>query len=71
MAARGGGEIAGDEGSVADLGEWGVIAALKARMPAGALTSVGIGDDSAVVATPSGSVVAAICCMIAIAWPSE
>ena len=57
---RGGGEIAGDEGSVADLGEWGVIAALKARMPAGALTSVGIGDDSAVVATPSGSVVAAV-----------
>jgi thiamine-monophosphate kinase len=56
----GGGEIAGDEGSVADLGEWGVIAALKARMPAGALTTVGIGDDSAVVTTPSGSVVAAV-----------
>ncbi len=29
-------------------------------MPAGALTSVGIGDDSAVVAAPSGSVVAAV-----------
>jgi thiamine-monophosphate kinase len=29
-------------------------------MPAGALTSVGIGDDSAVVGTPSGSVVAAV-----------
>jgi thiamine-monophosphate kinase len=57
---RGGSEIADDEGSVADLGEWGVIAALKARMPAGALTSVGIGDDSAVVAAPSGSVVAAV-----------
>ena len=57
---RGGGEIAGDEGSVADLGEWGVIAALKARMPAGALTLVGIGDDSAVVSAPSGSVVAAV-----------
>ena len=57
---RGGGEIAGDEGSVADLGEWGVIAALRARMPAGALTSVGIGDDAAVVGTPSGSVVAAV-----------
>jgi thiamine-monophosphate kinase len=56
----GGGEIAGEDGSVADLGEWGVIAALKARMPAGALTSVGIGDDSAVVAAPSGSVVAAV-----------
>ena len=57
---RGGGEIAGDEGSVADLGEFGVIAALRARMPAGPLTSVGIGDDAAVVAAPSGSVVAAV-----------
>jgi thiamine-monophosphate kinase len=57
---RGGGEIAGDEGSVADLGEWGVIAALRARMPAGPLTSVGIGDDAAVVTAPSGSVVAAV-----------
>jgi thiamine-monophosphate kinase len=56
----GGGEIAGEERSVADLGEWGVIAALKARMPAGRLTSVGIGDDSAVVGAPSGSVVAAV-----------
>jgi thiamine-monophosphate kinase len=59
-AVGGGGEIAGEEGSVADLGEWGVIAALKARMPAGALTTVGIGDDSAVVTAPSGSVVAAV-----------
>jgi thiamine-monophosphate kinase len=56
----GGGEITGEDGSVADLGEWGLIAALTARMPAGALTSVGIGDDSAVVAAPSGSVVAAV-----------
>jgi thiamine-monophosphate kinase len=52
--------IASENGSIADLGEWGVIAALKARMPAGKLTSVGIGDDSAVVTTPSGSVVAAV-----------
>ena len=57
---HGGGEIAGDERSVADLGEFGVIAALRARMPAGPLTSVGIGDDAAVVAAPSGSVVAAV-----------
>src|ERR1700749_3733294 len=56
----GGGEIAGEGGSVADLGEWGVIAALRARMPAGALTSVGIGDDPGVVGAPSGSVVAAV-----------
>jgi thiamine-monophosphate kinase len=59
-ALRGGDEIAGEDGSVADLGEWGVIAALRARMPAGALTSVGIGDDAAVVGAPSGSVVAAV-----------
>ncbi len=37
-----------------------MIAALAARMPAGPLTSVGIGDDAAVVAAPSGSVVAAV-----------
>jgi thiamine-monophosphate kinase len=37
-----------------------VIAALRARMPPGPLTSVGIGDDAAVVAAPSGSVVAAV-----------
>jgi thiamine-monophosphate kinase len=37
-----------------------VIAALAARMPAGPLTSVGIGDDAAVVGAPSGSVVAAV-----------
>jgi thiamine-monophosphate kinase len=46
--------------SVADLGEWGVIAAIAGRMPAGSLTSVGIGDDAAVVGAPSGSVVAAV-----------
>jgi thiamine-monophosphate kinase len=45
---------------MADLGEWGVIAALTGRMPAGPLTSVGIGDDAAVVGAPSGSVVAAV-----------
>ncbi|MGH3267194.1 MAG: AIR synthase related protein, partial [Trebonia sp.] len=56
----GGGEIAGEDRSVADLGEWGIIAALRARVPAGELTTVGIGDDSAVVTTPSGSVVAAV-----------
>jgi thiamine-monophosphate kinase len=37
-----------------------VIAALAARMPPGPLTSVGIGDDAAVVGAPSGSVVAAV-----------
>jgi thiamine-monophosphate kinase len=52
--------IAEQGGSIADLGEWGVIAALAGRMPAGSLTSVGIGDDAAVVGAPSGSVVAAV-----------
>jgi thiamine-monophosphate kinase len=46
--------------SLADLGEWGLIAALAARMPAGPHTSVGIGDDAAVVDAPSGSVVATV-----------
>jgi thiamine-monophosphate kinase len=46
--------------TLADLGEWGLIAALAARMPAGPHTSVGIGDDAAVVAAPSGSVVATV-----------
>lgn len=53
-------ESGGAPESVADLGEWGVIAALAARMPAGPLTSVGIGDDAAVVTAPSGSVVATV-----------
>jgi thiamine-monophosphate kinase len=33
---------------------------MREQMPSGSLTSVGIGDDAAVVATPSGSVVAAV-----------
>ena len=37
-----------------------MIAALAGRMPPGPLTSVGIGDDAAVVGAPSGSVVAAV-----------
>jgi thiamine-monophosphate kinase len=37
-----------------------MIAALAARMPAGPHTSVGIGDDAAVVDAPSGSVVATV-----------
>jgi thiamine-monophosphate kinase len=50
----------GAPGSLADLGEWGLIAALAARLAPGPLTSVGIGDDAAVVAAPSGSVVATV-----------
>ena len=55
-----GATIANSDRSVADLGEWGVIAALRGRMPVGPLTTVGIGDDAAVLTTPSGSVVAAV-----------
>jgi len=46
--------------SVADLGEWGLIAALTQRMPPGSGVSVGIGDDAAVLAVPGGQVVAAV-----------
>ena len=52
--------IAEQRRSIADLGEWGVIAAIAARMPVGSLTSVGIGDDAAVVGAPSASVVATV-----------
>jgi thiamine-monophosphate kinase len=49
-----------DDESVEDLGEWGLIAALTARMPSGPGVTIGIGDDSAVVAAPGGQVVAAV-----------
>jgi len=44
--------------TVGDLGEFGLIAAIAARLPRGARTVVGIGDDAAVLATPDGRVVA-------------
>jgi thiamine-monophosphate kinase len=44
--------------TVGDLGEFGLIAAVTARLPRGARTVVGIGDDAAVLATPDGRVVA-------------
>lgn len=59
-----GGNIADSDGSIAGLGEWGLIAALAAKMPAGPLATVGIGDDAAVLRAPSGSVVAAVDLMI-------
>jgi thiamine-monophosphate kinase len=54
------GGVPGASGSVADLGEWGLIAAVAARMPSGPFAELGIGDDAAVVSAPSGSVVAAV-----------
>jgi thiamine-monophosphate kinase len=57
-----GGAIAGDERTVAALGEFGLIAALSGWLrdisPADPRTLVGIGDDAAVLAAPDGRVVA-------------
>jgi thiamine-monophosphate kinase len=49
-----------DNPSVDDLGEWGLISELAARMPSGPGVSIGIGDDAAVIAAPGGQVVAAV-----------
>ena len=57
-----GGAIAGDEQTVAALGEFGLIAALSGWLrcisPADPRPLVGIGDDAAVLAAPDGRVVA-------------
>ena len=53
------GAIAGDDqGTVAALGEFGLIAALSAWLPPDERVLVGIGDDAAVLAAPDGRVVA-------------
>jgi thiamine-monophosphate kinase len=44
--------------TVADLGEFGLIAAIKALLPVGSAQILGIGDDAAVVRAPDGRVVA-------------
>jgi len=44
--------------TVADLGEFGLIAAIAALLPASSAPGVGIGDDAAVVCAPDGRVVA-------------
>ena len=44
--------------TVADLGEFGLIAAIAALLPASSAGGVGIGDDAAVVCAPDGRVVA-------------
>ena len=44
--------------TVGDLGEFGLIDAIAARLPRGGRTVIGIGDDAAVLATPDGRVVA-------------
>jgi thiamine-monophosphate kinase len=55
----GGWEISGQEPqTLAEVGEFGLIAALSAWLPAGPGTLVGIGDDAAVLAVPDGRVVA-------------
>jgi thiamine-monophosphate kinase len=50
--------IADDPQTLSGLGEFGLIAALSARLPPGPRTLVGIGDDAAVLAAPDGRVVA-------------
>jgi thiamine-monophosphate kinase len=44
--------------TIADLGEFGLIAAIAARLPQGPAAIVGIGDDAAVLAAPDARVVA-------------
>ena len=44
--------------TIADLGEFGLIATLAAGLPRGERTVVGIGDDAAVLTAPDGRVVA-------------
>jgi thiamine-monophosphate kinase len=53
-----GGTIAAEPGTVAELGEFGLIAALSGWLPPDPRTLVGIGDDAAVLAAPDGRVVA-------------
>ena len=45
--------------NVADLGEFGLIAAVTERLPQGGFVALGPGDDSAVINAPDGRVVAA------------
>lgn len=49
-----------DAPTVADLGEFGVIARMTAERPQSSATLLGPGDDAAVVAAPDGRVVAAV-----------
>src|SRR5215472_12295339 len=44
--------------TVADLGEFGLIAAIQALLPPVAGAEVGVGDDAAVLSIPDGRVVA-------------
>ncbi len=44
--------------TVADLGEFGLIAAIAARLPPAGAAVIGVGDDAAVLAAPAGRPVA-------------
>jgi thiamine-monophosphate kinase len=48
-----------DHITIAELGEFGLIAAMADKMPRGPLTIIGIGDDAAVLRAPDARVVAA------------
>ena len=59
LAGQFGGTIAADDRpTLAEAGEFGLIAELPAWLPPNPRTLVGIGDDAAVLATPDGRVVA-------------
>ncbi len=59
LAGQFGGTIAADDQpTLAEAGEFGLIAELPAWLPPNPRTLVGIGDDAAVLATPDGRVVA-------------
>jgi thiamine-monophosphate kinase len=60
MPPGGAGRPPGADLTVGSLGEFGLIRALAARMPAGPCVLLGTGDDAAVVAAPAGSVVASV-----------
>lgn len=52
------GRVVGGVINLGDLGEFGLIGALRAWMPAGPAVLTGIGDDAAVLTAPDGRVVA-------------
>ena len=49
---------AGGGRTIADLGEFGLIAAIAARLPPAGPAVIGVGDDAAVLAAPAGRPVA-------------
>src|SRR5215472_3102197 len=57
--------------TVDDLGEFGLIAAIKALLPVGPAQVLGIGDDAAVVRAPDRRVVATTALLVGLATPGD